>query len=170
MRESLREEFRKLLDRAVLDVTIDVLGNVLDAQAAAELFTEECDVAADHGTEVEQQRIFAGLQARKELVQGLGRIRDLWRVGDNRIRCGAGGGIRRCATRPQHAEQVCERTRGLGHGSSERRLGADLLPLLGLILLALLRLLLLLLVRLGAGTLHVDAATEMRAFSNGDAR
>jgi hypothetical protein len=82
-------------------VLIDVFRDVLDPQAAAELFAEEGDVAADDRSEIEEQRALVRLQAGEELVQGLGRIRGLGGVRDRRLGCGGRVGH---PTRSEHSK------------------------------------------------------------------
>ena len=173
--EALREEFRQLIELVVLDVPIDVLGDVFDAQAAAELLAEERDVAADDGTEIEQQRTFVGLQAGEKLVQRLGRIRRLGHVRDRRIGRGAASATRRGPNIPKRSvnERVASAMCSAGYAPTGWPCccgcGCGSAAAAGLLRRGRLGLLLRLL-RLLSRALHVDAAAEVRAFGNGDAR
>ena len=75
----------------------------IDEQMAAEVLTEERDVAADHRTEVEQQGVLDPLQAGEEFLKRLGGVRRFGGARDGRF--GRGSRVGR-PTRTQHAKEI----------------------------------------------------------------
>ena len=105
LREPLGKEVGELFRVAVLDVQIDVLGNVFDAEAAAEVFTEERDIAAHDGAQVEQQGVVDPLQTGEKFLKRLRGVRRFGRARDGRFgrACRVG-----CPTRTQHAKEISQ--------------------------------------------------------------
>ena len=73
-----------LLGLPFADVAVDVLGEILDQDLAAEFFAEEGDVGADDRTEVEQQRLIARAERGQEPRQRFGGMDA--RIGRPRVR------------------------------------------------------------------------------------
>ena len=90
-------------DRVLLDVALDVRGDVFDADPAAELLAEEGDVAADDRSEIDQHRVLAGLQAREELRQRLRGMTELGLAVDGVTAAGAGSAARRSPGSPNQS-------------------------------------------------------------------
>ena len=59
LREPLHQERRKLVEKTVTDVTVDVLRQIFDDDLAAQLLAKETDVGADDRTKVEEDRLRA---------------------------------------------------------------------------------------------------------------
>ena len=59
LREPLHQERRKLVEKTVTDVTVDVLRKIFDDDLAAQLLAKETDVGADDRTKVEEDRLRA---------------------------------------------------------------------------------------------------------------
>src|SRR6185436_4615420 len=74
LRESLLEEGGQIGDVPIAHVPIDVLRQVLDEDLAAKLLAEEVDVGPDDRTQIDQDRLFARVQAGKKLPERLRRI------------------------------------------------------------------------------------------------
>ena len=180
LRETRLEERRQFVELVLFHVAIDVGGDVLDANPAAELLAEERDVAADDRAEIEQRGVLARLQQLEELGERLGGIRGL--VGDGGASLaptrprGRGGPrrsrtdqsaigwrrsqptvlartlSRRCASAPTFCASTA--LSGCGAAGRRRRLRGAARPAAGL----------------APRALHVDAAAEMRALGDGHAR
>ena len=176
------------IDRAGLDVAVDVGRDVFNPDAATQLLAEKRHVAADDGAEIEKERIVGGLEAAKKLVERLARIGRFRHVRDRQLRSGIRLGP---AAGTKHAKEIGQRSCGVGHIRTDAVLGSDplsLAVLLAALLLAALLLAAVLLLaallgrlrvgaghvrlghRLGAGALHVHAAAEMRTFGDCHAR
>ena len=73
MREALRQRLGQRVARAGARVPVDLGGEILDEQLAAELLAEERDVGADDRAEVDEHRRLVVRERGEELRQRLRR-------------------------------------------------------------------------------------------------
>ena len=66
LRKARVEEGREIFDLRLVQVPVDVLGEILDENLAAELLAEKCEVGADGRAEIEQHRLRAGAEPGQE--------------------------------------------------------------------------------------------------------
>src|SRR4029450_6538232 len=59
LREPLHQERRKLVEKTVTDVTVDVLRKIFDDDLAAQLLAKETDIGADDRPKVVEDRLRA---------------------------------------------------------------------------------------------------------------
>src|SRR6266571_5341822 len=72
LREALRERLGERVLRAGADLTIDLAGEILDEQLAAEVLAEEGDVGADDRTKIDEYRRLVVRERADELGERLG--------------------------------------------------------------------------------------------------
>ena len=60
VRKARVEEGPELIELALDDMAIDVLGEILEADLAADLFAEEGDIGADNRPEIQEHRVAHG--------------------------------------------------------------------------------------------------------------